>query len=252
MFFKIIKLVLPICLLVYANLFGEKKVALMGVLLQKASQTVSTEDWERELPFEAHIGYHSEYEAIFKEFQKFFFEKYVPKLPFNLLPEDQVINSPSYKSFFDQFSTIANPDVVITRNGYIPYHSSKIRRSNRAMDSIFIEQNDAVLFVYLDFWWSYVTVIGAGSIKLIAELEIILLDNEGKTIFRIDQSEESKKGFGVVANVPVLNAKSEDKFAPMLTSSFEALLKAMNKKLPKQIKAMSKKMAKHDKKKKKK
>jgi hypothetical protein len=104
---------------------------------------------------------------LLKNFHTQFFDDYSKKFPFDLLPEDQVINNDAYKAFVPAGIAPSGP----LKDYYIPIEGYKVvfpvmgHENERNLLKIF-SQCDGVMKVYIDFDLVKIGFGGMGVVKV--------------------------------------------------------------------------------------
>jgi len=190
---------------------------------------------------------------ILDEFHETFMKKYVKEFPFEIVPEDEIINHPMYKAYrgldgvedsdsIDQL-TEAIHDRFIAIDGYnVLLTGGNMLRSWRTESHLIkiLEDVgiDGVLFVSLSYAWEpKVALGGLGNAGIRSYINMDLFNKDAKKVFKLDEFATSKKGVALVSGAPIFNY---DKLLPMCASATDELLDDLNKKLPKYVKKVDK------------
>lgn len=179
---------------------------------------------------------------ILEKFHKEFFNEYSKKLPFKLLPEEEVLTNEEYIKFqpkWDKSEQELRRYIVYDGYKYI-YEGFLGKKNEEGMANIFKENADGVLFVEIHF--SLVKGFGIGgtaTIKMKANCRMALYNKDGKKVFAINKSAKSKKTAVMVGGIPAMSPK---KILPMCESAMERLMKHLDKKIKKITKKAAKKL----------
>ncbi|AXG68563.1 hypothetical protein KORDIASMS9_00778 [Kordia sp. SMS9] len=178
---------------------------------------------------------------ILEKFHKTFFDEYSKKLPFQLLPEAEVLNDEAYKNFVPKLEgTEAELSRYIVYDGYKYIYEGILGKANEEGAAKLFSEADGVLFIEIHF--SLVKGFGIGktaTIKMRANYRMALYNKEGKKVFAINEAARSKKTTVMVKGIPVLSPK---KILPMCESAMDKLMKHLDKKLKKIAKKADKKL----------
>ena len=236
---------LVFCVLFTSLCFSQKKVAVVSFYTDKI---IGFEDLGlgNEGLIEAVINLSDNRDfnltPMLEKFHKKFFEEYSTKLPFALLPEENVVNNTAYQEFepkWDKSEDELRHFLVYDGYKYI-YEGFLGKKNEEGMANIFKDQADGVLFVEIHF--DLVKGFGIGgtaSIKMKASCRMALYNKEGKKVFAINESARSKKTAVMVGGIPAMSPK---KILPMCESAMEKLMKHLDKKLKKIAKKADKKL----------
>ena len=177
---------------------------------------------------------------VLTNFHDVFFNEFSKQLPFDLLPESEVIGNEDYKAFqsyWDETSDKDNHKLMqryATVDGYKPLlemlTKAEKRNENRMLE-IFGDKVDGVMFVYLDFSMvQKVAIGGTGAAGISSYCRIKLWNKEGKKVFAINESAMSKGTVAVVGGIPIMKP---EKILPLCEDSSEKLLADLRKRLGK-------------------
>ena len=185
---------------------------------------------------------------VLDDFYKAFNEEIAPSLPFELVPESEVIGNEEYKNYESLTGETSDEDKSIFQKRYLPvegykpmreYLGKKYRNELRMLE-IFGDKVDGVMFVYLDFAFAKkIAVGGTGSAGMRSYIRMKLWNKEGKKVFALDEYGTSKKSIGMVGGVPVTTPQ---KVLPLCESATERLIKDVMRKLPSKFKKIDKKL----------
>jgi hypothetical protein len=178
---------------------------------------------------------------ILEKFHKTFFEDYAKKLPFNLLPESEVVNNEEYKNFVPKWDkTEEELKRYLVYDGYKYIYEGFLGKKNEEGMAKIFNTSDGVMFVEIHF--GLVKGFGIGgtaTVKMKAFCRMALYNKEGKKVFAINEAAKSKKTAVMVGGIPVMSPK---KILPMCESAMEKLMKHLDKKLKKIAKKADKKL----------
>lgn len=173
---------------------------------------------------------------ILNKYHDNFFNEYAKELPFELLPENDIVNSDAYKAFVPKFelnSYQANDYLLFDNYKYI-YEGMMGGYNEAGMAKLFADKADGVLFVNIDFAFEKGFGIGGtATIKIRATTRIALYNKKGEKVFAFSESEQSKKTNVMVGGVPIINP---EKILPMCESAMEELMGDLKKRLAKIVK----------------
>jgi hypothetical protein len=173
---------------------------------------------------------------ILTNFHDQFFNEYAKSFPFQLLPEEQVINNEAYKTFVPLGEEATSG--VLKDNYNLPFNGYKVvlpligHTNERNLLSIF-NQCDGVMKVYIDFSLSKIGFGGMGIVKVTAFANIALFNKEGEKVFSIKEDAKSKSTSALIGGVPVI---TPEKILPMCESAMTELMAELQKDMPKIIK----------------
>ena len=177
---------------------------------------------------------------VLTNFHDVFFNEFSKQLPFDLLPESEVIGNEDYKAFqsyWDETSDKDNHKLMqryATVDGYKPLlemlTKAEKRNENRMLE-IFGDKVDGVMFVYLDFSMvQKIAVGGTGAAGISSYCRMKLWNKEGKKVFAINEHAMSKGTVAVVGGIPIMKP---EKILPLCEDSSERLLEDLRKRLGK-------------------
>jgi len=192
---------------------------------------------------------------ILEDFHETFMKKYVKEFPFEVVPEDEIINNIMYKAYKgldgvedqdsvdnlneainDRFIAIEGYNVLLTGGNML-----RSWRTESHLLKILEDVNiDGVMFISMSYAWEpKVAFGGLGNAGIRSYINMDLFNKEAKKVFTLEEHATSKKSVALVSGAPILNY---DKLLPMCANATERLLDDLNKKLPKYIKKVDKKI----------
>ena len=178
-------------------------------------------------------------QPILQEFHSRFFEEYSKDFPFQLLPEDQILNNDAYKAFSPiGTEATSGPLKGLSAEMFnLPFPGYKIvlpvvgHENERNLLAIF-PQADGVMKVYIDFSLVKWGFGGMGIVKMNAHANVALFNKNGDKVFSIKEDAESKTTGALVAGIPVMTPET---ILPMCESAMDKLLINLQKDLPKMV-----------------
>jgi len=182
-------------------------------------------------------------EPLLKNFHTQFFESYSKSFPFQLLPENQVVNNDAYKAFVpvgvasDGILDV-NKFVTVIPGYKVLLEKLAFHQNEKEMLKIF-NQDDGVMDVSIYFKLVKIGIGGMGLVKVEAKTNIALFNKSGDLVFSVDESARSKGITPLVAGVPVM---TPEKILPMCESAMSELMSDLQKDMPKMIKKADKKL----------
>lgn len=177
---------------------------------------------------------------LLNEFHKQFFEVYAKQFPFQLVPEETVINNEQYKVFVPPMEggTGLLKDIY-----HLPYPGYKVMLPvmghGQERDVLKMFQTDGVMKVYIDFKLVKIGFGGMGVVKVEAYANFSLFDKNGDKIFSDKAWEKSKNMSPLVGGFPVM---TPEKILPMCESAMAELMKELQDDMPKLIKKAAAKL----------
>jgi hypothetical protein len=178
---------------------------------------------------------------ILKKFHDKFFNDYSKKLPFELLPEEEVLTKQEYIDFVPKWEKSADElERYVIYDGYKYIYEGALGKKNEVGMANVFNTSDGVLFVEIHF--GFVKGFGIGktaTLKMRAYARMALYNKKGEKVFAINESANSKKTSVMVKGVPVMAPK---KILPMCESALDKLMKHLDKKIQKITKKAAKKL----------
>ena len=171
-----------------------------------------------------------------------FFNDYAKSFPFQLLPENDVINNDAYKAYVPVGEEVTSGVFKDTYN--LPYTGYKIvlplksHTNDKNLLGMF-NQADGIMKVYIDFSLSQVGFAGMGVAKITAAANITLLNKDGEKVFAIREEGKSKASSPLINGIPVM---SPEKILPMCEDALTQLMARLQKDMPKIIKKTNAKL----------
>ncbi|GAB2698163.1 hypothetical protein GCM10027037_22970 [Mucilaginibacter koreensis] len=179
---------------------------------------------------------------LLQKFHDQFFNSYAKDFPFQLLPEDQIINNEAYKAFtpagLGSIAGVSAETVIMPYPGYKILLPLAGHGNEDNMLKIF-NQADGILKVYIDFDLVKIGFGGMGVVKVNAHASITLFNKAGDKVFSVKEDAKSKGGSPLIAGVPVL---TPEKILPMCESALEELMVDLQKDMPKMVKKADSKL----------
>jgi len=178
------------------------------------------------------------------KFHDEFFNSYSKNFPFDLIPEDQVINNESYKTYVPVGTATEGPLKGEDIKYNIPVEGYKVvlplmgHENERNLLAIF-NQCDGVMKVYIEFKLVKIGFGGMGVAKVQALTNVALFNKNGDKVFSIHEDAASKSMSPMVEGVPVM---TPEKILPMCESAMDALMKALDKDLAKMVRKANAKL----------
>ncbi len=203
--------------------FIDKRVGMKGTGLEQGADLIKL---EKDSDFNL--------TPILKDFHQRFFDDYAKSFPFQLVPENEVLNNPAYVTFKPQ-----DADGDFNSRRFTPSPGYKVvdynwLQKNRADLVNMFGQYDGIMFVFVDFYFEPgITFNGMGTVKMKAYANMVLINKNNEIVFKINEYAASKKTGVMVGGIP---AMEPSKVLPMCESALDELMTDLDKKLPKIIK----------------
>ncbi len=184
--------------------------------------------------------------SVLNNFHDVFFDEYAAAFPFELLPEEQVLNNADYQAFESIGGETADVDrdkffqQFIAYEGYKPlaeYILAGKNKNERQMLEIFKDQVDGVMFVYLDY--NFVKGAFGLTANIQAYARMKLWNKEGKRVFTLNEFANSKKSVAAIGGIPVMDT---DELLPLCEDASQRLFADLGKKIGKIVKKANKKL----------
>ncbi|WP_298145728.1 hypothetical protein [Flavobacterium sp.] len=177
---------------------------------------------------------------ILEQYHDRFFNEYAADFPFDLLPENEVVENPDYINFQPKYESKKLFDYfAVTIKGYKYIYEGFMGKENEvAVAKMFADKADGVLFVNVDFSFDRTYgIAGVYNMKVLATTRISLYNKEGEKVFVVRERARSKQNATSLGMVPMIEPQE---VLPMCES---ALLELMND-LKKRIKKITRNAAK--------
>lgn len=185
-------------------------------------------------------------QPVLDNFYNTFMTDYVKQFPFELLPEDEVLNKAEYQAYEGRFNEDKDQDrnklfqQFLTPKTYKPLQESlfKGEKSNQMqMASMFKNDADGIMFVSMGYEFVKKALPFTAGIRAFVRIKI--WDKEGKKVLSVNEYGTSKKSVAIVGGIPVMKI---EKLLPLCESASEKLVKDLNKRLGKIAKKSAKKL----------
>lgn len=183
-------------------------------------------------------------QPVLNNFHETFFNDYVPQFPFDVMPEEQVINNEKYKAYESKNNETSDAERsklfqrYLTFEGYKPLAETILKKNSNevAMLEIF-DEADGVMFVFIDYAFVKKPVPFTAGIQ--AYVNMFLYNKEAKKVFKIRQFATSSESVGIVGGIPIM---SPEKLLPLCESATAEVVEKLNKKLKKVAAKSAKKL----------
>ena len=178
-------------------------------------------------------------QSVFDSFYKSFNDDFAKGFPFQLLPENDVLNNAENQAYDPKYDKAM---YVLSKQGYKNLARPLLgmgKADKDAMASIFKTSADGVLMVFIGFELEKMAVMGVGVVKIKAFYNMICYDKEGKKVFDINEKGISKKSLPLVAGIPIMD---KEKVQPMCEDAADQLLKELQGTLKKVVSKSAKKL----------
>ena len=173
---------------------------------------------------------------ILKQYHNNFFNSYSKELPFDLLPESEVLNNEAYQAFIPKYNLpnfAKNNFLTIDKYKYI-YEGVGGKVNEEGIAKIFADKADGVMFINIDFAMEKGFGVGSTStVKVRATTRMALYNKNGEKVFAFSESERSKKTALMVSGIPIM---SPEKILPMCESALTELMGDLGKRIAKIVK----------------
>ena len=223
---------------------AEKKVALTTFFVDRQ---IDVSDLSGNAAFVANIltmakDSNFNLQPVLDDFKNNFFTSYAQQFPFSLMPESEILENADYQAFEESIPfDFVRP---LTPDGYKVMYPGGIlqRKENRNQNEMLrmFPTADGVMYVFMNYAFvKKIAIGGMGTAGIRAFCSIWLYNKEGKNVFRIYESANSKGTVGMVAGVPIV---SVDKILPLCHDASANLFEDLKGKLPKIAKKAAKKL----------
>jgi hypothetical protein len=173
---------------------------------------------------------------ILNQYHENFFSNYSKELPFELLPENEVLNNAAYQAFqpkFDLSKYDAKNYLMFDKYKYI-YEGLGGQANEVAIAKLFADKADGVMFVNIDFALEKGFGVGnTATVKMRATTRMALYNKTGEKVFAFSESERSKKTSVMVSGLPII---TPEKILPMCESALTELMGDLGKRIAKIVK----------------
>lgn len=173
---------------------------------------------------------------ILNQYHENFFNNYSKELPFELLPENEVLNNAAYQAFqpkFDLSKYDAKNYLMFDKYKYI-YEGLGGQANEVAIAKLFADKADGVMFVNIDFALEKGFGVGnTATVKMRATTRMALYNKTGEKVFAFSESERSKKTSVMVSGLPII---TPEKILPMCESALTELMGDLGKRISKIVK----------------
>lgn len=239
-------LCLALCMLFFtAGYSQKKKVAVVTFYVNKMIEFKELEIGSEELikdVLDLRDNPNFNLAPLLEQYHSNFFNDYSKALPFDLLPENTVVDSKKYQDFQPKYDLTQYEARNYLNYGNYKYIYEGImgKANEEGVAKLFADEADGVLFVYIDF--AFEKGFGLGktmSIKMRATTRMALYNKKGEKVFAFSESERSKKTGVMVAGVPVVKP---EKILPMCESALTELMGDLKKRIAKIVSKSDKKL----------
>ncbi len=186
--------------------------------------------------------------TIVNKFHDTFFNELAKELPFELYPEEKIIKSQKYidyKSRMGETEDETDPALLqnyVVADGYKPMVEtmSKKYKNELKMLSLFGDEVDGVMFVYIDFGFvKKLAVGGTGTAGIKAYARMKLWNKKGDKVFVVNESANSKKTVAIVKGIPLMKV---DKILPLCEDAATQVIEDLKERIPKMAAKVEKKL----------
>jgi hypothetical protein len=176
---------------------------------------------------------------ILDKFYKTFFEEYSKELPFELIPDNQVIGNEQYKAYKTIDTTSLFSKFTLLKEGYNYLDVSALYKKDiDKMVEIFENNADGFIFINITFEFSpKVAIGGMGTAAIYAYASMKIWNNKSEKVVNIYEGAVSKKSVSMVAGIPLCKT---DKILPLCEEAADQLIVELKTKLPKIAKKSAK------------
>lgn len=175
-------------------------------------------------------------QPVLDNFYNTFMNSYAKDFPFALLPEEEVLNNSDYKNYEGRFNESQDKDrnkllqQYLTAKEYTPLVESFIKgeKSNQMQMVKMFSSADGVMFVSMSYDFIKKAVPFTAGIR--AHVRIKVWNKEGKRVFTVNESANSKKSVAIVGGIPVM---TPDKLLPLCENASKELVQDLAKRMKK-------------------
>lgn len=244
---KLLFVAFTVNLLVSAQLMAQKKVAVTTFWVSKH---IGFEELGGGIGLAAAVASLSDdpnfnLQPVLDNFYRTFKEEYVPTFPFEVMPEEEVLQREEYKAYEGRFNEDEDEDRhklfqrYLTPNDYKPMQESlfKGEKSNQMQMVKMFSDADGVMFVSMGYDFVKKPMPMTAGVR--AFVRMTLWNKEGKRVFRINEYGTSKKSVAMVGGIPIMKP---EKLLPLCESASEKLLKDLSKRMKKITRKAAKKL----------
>lgn len=244
---KLLFVAFTLNLLVSAQLMAQKKVAVTTFWVSKH---IGFEELGGGIGLAAAVASLSDdpnfnLQPVLDNFYRTFKEEYVPNFPFDVMPEEEVLQREEYKAYEGRFNEDEDEDRhklfqrYLTPNDYKPMQESlfKGEKSNQMQMVKMFSDADGVMFVSMGYDFVKKPMPMTAGVR--AFVRMTLWNKEGKRVFRINEYGTSKKSVAMVGGIPIMKP---EKLLPLCESASEKLLKDLSKRMKKITRKAAKKL----------
>jgi len=242
------KILLSLCLIITTVSYAQiKKAAIISVY---GSKNLSDNPLETKL-YEALLNDDSfDVSKTVLKFEEMINKKIVPGFDFPFMEKKAVVDSKEYKGIKTRYMEEVNEDsgslekfyqALVPADGYKNLASFGIVNDKKAILEFFelFPDVDAVMIAYIDYnIYDGIGALGVSKKKVYANANIKLFNKEGKRIFKLKESESSKKGVLAVAGI----VPDPGKLKPLIDDATKQLFNGLDKRIAKSMKKMVKKL----------
>jgi hypothetical protein len=230
----------------------EKRVAIVTFYADKLIGANKLDEGARESFYQMAEEENEQFdiEPILKEFHQTFKDDYLESFPFEIVPEEAVMNDEEYKAYELPSSIRVNDNgIMVNADRLIPIEGYKVlvsggnmlrswRTESHMIAALSDLDVDGVMYITLYYTWEpKIALGGMGNVGIKAHIIMELYNREAKKVFSHEETAVSKKSVALVGAVPVMNY---DKLIPMCENATEELTKDLRKKIGKLTKKTNK------------
>ena len=184
-------------------------------------------------------------QPVLDNFYKTFTEEYAKNFPFDLVPEEQVLNKEEYINYEGRFNESKDADRsklfqrYLTPEGYKPLTESLIKgeKSNQMQMVKMFNDVDGIMFVSMGYEFIKKPVPFTAGVRAFVRIKV--WNKDGKKVFTLNEYGTSKKTVAIVAGIPIMKV---EKLLPLCESASEKLVADLSKRIKKVAKKAAKKL----------